>query len=66
MKIFRASVNYELSYKHLDTYQLKIGMKVENNIFIKRYNDYVIIIEEGTILTQNMLNNIRKQDAVYH
>jgi putative nucleotidyltransferase with HDIG domain len=65
MKILQAKIQYQLSYDFLDIDSLAMGFAVPFNIFIKKDNNYVIIIEAGTLLSEKMLKMLRSQENVY-
>lgn len=41
------------------------GETVPFDIHIKRYNDYVVIIEAGTILNETLIEQLMKQDQIF-
>ncbi|MDX1295148.1 MAG: HD domain-containing protein [Sulfurimonadaceae bacterium] len=44
---------------------LKIGTTIEFDCYIKRFKDYVVIIESGTQITQELYDKICKHDRIY-
>lgn len=65
MKIKQVSLNSEHSYSPVGLDSLEIGQKLGFNIFIKRDKHYVIIIEVGTVLTEELYAKLTKQDQIY-
>jgi HD-GYP domain-containing protein (c-di-GMP phosphodiesterase class II) len=65
MKIFQANIQYQISYDLLDSNSLRMGYAVPFNIFIKKNNDYVIILEAGTVLTQKLHKMLLSQENIY-
>lgn len=65
MKIIKTKLNYAKSYTLLDIDSLAIGAVTLFDIFIKKEKNYIIIIEAGTILTQNLYDKLKKQDSLY-
>lgn len=65
MKVVRAKVRYVTSYNVLNIDSLEIGLYVPFNILIKKDNDYVIIIEAGTLLSETLFEKLKKQEALY-
>jgi HD-GYP domain-containing protein (c-di-GMP phosphodiesterase class II) len=65
MKVIKSKLNYTHFYSTLDIGFLKIGDVVAFDIFIKRDKDYVIIIEAGTLLSEELYNKLKNQDSLY-
>jgi len=65
MKILQAKIQYQLSYDLLDIDSLTMDFAVPFNIFIKKENNYVIIIEAGTLLSEKILKMLKSQENVY-
>lgn len=65
MKVIKTKLNYTHFYSVLDISSLKIGDVVPFDIYIKRDKDYVIIIEAGTMLSQELYNKLQKQESLY-
>jgi len=53
------------TYNPIKPELLVSGETVPFDIHIKRYNNYVIILEAGTVLTENLMENLKKQDQLY-
>ena len=64
MKIVQTSIR-KPSHIRLNIDSLKIGDILVFDVFIKRENNYVVIIEAGTILSQNLYTKLKKQDNLY-
>lgn len=65
MKVLKAKIKYQISYNVLDPDSLKVGFGVPFNILIKKLNDYVIIIESGTEITEKLVKMLKNKDATY-
>lgn len=65
MKIIKTKLNYTAAFILLDINTLKIGETTTFDIYIKKDNDYIIIIEAGTLLSDNIYAKLKKQDKLY-
>ena len=65
MKIVQKKVSQNSTYTNLEIETLKLDERLVFNIFIKKENDYVIIIEAGTLLSQNLYQKLQKQERLY-
>ena len=65
MKIVKTKLNYQSSYILLDINTLKIGDITLYDLFIKKENNYVIIIEAGTLLSESLYDKLKKQENLY-
>lgn len=66
MKVVKVTRQFaKNSYTVFDKSSLKIGDTVFADIYIKKNSDYIIIIEEGTILTQRLYNMLQKEGTLY-
>jgi len=52
-------------YKAISPDILVVGESVPFDIHVKRFNDYVVIIQAGTVLNETLLKQLRKQDEVF-
>lgn len=64
MKIMQKNVSHP-HYAQLDTDTLTVGDFLVFDIYIKRDNNYVIILEAGTTLTEKLLKMLNTKDALY-
>ena len=64
MKIVQTTIR-KPSHTRLNIDSLKIGDILVFDVFIKRENSYVVIIEAGTILSEKLYTNLQKQDTLY-
>jgi HD-GYP domain-containing protein (c-di-GMP phosphodiesterase class II) len=62
-KIIRLTITN--AYIPISPYILVTGETVPFDIHIKRYNDYVVIIKAGTILTKILIDKLMKQDQIF-
>lgn len=53
------------SYLSLDIETLQVDTIIDFDCYIKRFNDYVIIIEKGTLITKSLLEQIRVNKKFY-
>lgn len=65
MKIVKTKLNYVNSYTLFEINTLKIDEVVPFDIFIRRDDNYIIIIEAGTLLTEILHTKLQKQDGLY-
>jgi len=64
MRIVQANIR-SVNYLQLDLSTLFIGDATAFNIYIKKNDGYVIIIEAGTILSEKMYAKLEKQEKLY-
>lgn len=65
MKIVKTKLNYVNSYTLFEINTLKIDEVIPFDIFIRRDDNYIIIIEAGTLLTEILHTKLQKQDGLY-
>ncbi|MCD4668580.1 MAG: HD domain-containing protein, partial [Sulfurimonas sp.] len=65
MKVVQTKINYVSSYDELNIESLNIGELLVFDILIRRNENYVIIIEAGTMLSKTLCNKLKKQDRLY-
>jgi HD-GYP domain-containing protein (c-di-GMP phosphodiesterase class II) len=66
MKVVRVTRQYaKNSYVVFDASSLNVGDTVFADIYIKKNNNYIIIIEEGTILTERLHKILQKEKVLY-
>lgn len=65
MKIVKTKLNYVNSYTLFEINTLKIDEIIPFDIFIRRDDNYIIIIEAGTLLTEILHTKLQKQDGLY-
>lgn len=53
------------TYKKFDLDTIKVGDIILYDIFIKRSDQFIIIIEAKTLLTDQLYKTLKKQDALY-
>lgn len=62
-KVARRNINYQ--YSSLDPKMLIEGTVIPFDAYIKRFDDYVIIIEAGTLITKELHDKINLNKAIY-
>ena len=65
MKIIQKSLNRGHLFSLFNMDSLVIGDSLVFDLFIKRENDYVIVIEAGTVLSAELSEKLQKQDKLY-
>lgn len=65
MKLIRNNLIITSNYEQFNTKDLKINTIVEIDLFIKKNEDFHIVIEAGTTLTEKLYANIMKYDKIY-
>ena len=64
MKVIKTKVNFT-TYSLVDISSIEINTVITFDIFIKREKNYIIIIEAGTLIFDNLYNKLKKQDSLY-
>jgi len=62
-RIVRRVINYK--YRDISPQSIKIGSAVPFDIFIKRYEDYVIIIDAGTHIDEELHQKLMRHEHLY-
>jgi len=62
-KVTKIIINHK--YNPINVEILIKGEMIPFNIYIKRYNDFVVIIEEGTILEEGLIEKLMKNETIY-
>lgn len=65
MKIIQANIKRTVTHSKLDLESLKVGDYLVFDVYIKRDNNYFIIIEKGYLLTEVLYEKLKKQDDLY-
>lgn len=65
MKVIKTKLNYASSYVIFDINTLLLDEVIPFNLFIKKDQDYIIIIEAGTLLSQSLYAKLQKQESIY-
>nr|WP_321268562.1 HD domain-containing phosphohydrolase [uncultured Sulfurimonas sp.] len=65
MKVIQKQIKTVDYYKFTNLESLKIGNNIAYDIFIKKDNNYIIIIEAGTFLTEQLYAKLQKQTSLY-
>ncbi|OHE15541.1 MAG: phosphohydrolase, partial [Sulfurimonas sp. RIFOXYD2_FULL_37_8] len=65
MKVIKTKLNYSNNYILLDLDKIKIGDVTAFDIFIQKDDDFVIIIEAGTLISENLYNKLKNQNSLY-
>jgi HD-GYP domain-containing protein (c-di-GMP phosphodiesterase class II) len=62
-KIVQTQIDF--NYLSIDPTMITVGTIIEFDCYIKRYRDYVIIIDKGTKITQTLYDNLSKHKNIY-
>ncbi len=62
-KIVQTKIDF--NYLSIDPSSIVIGTVIEFDCYIKRYRDYVIIIDKGTKITQSLYDHLHRQKNIY-
>ena len=65
MKIIKTKLNYSNSYIQFDINTIAIDEIVPFDIYIKKDNDYVIIIEAGTYISETLWTKLKNHETLY-
>lgn len=65
MKVIKTKLNYVSSYVLFDINTLVVDEVIPFDLFIKKDKDYIVIIEEGTLLSQSLYSKLQKQESLY-
>ena len=65
MKIIQSTLKNNLTHSALTLESLKVGEYLFFDIYIKRDNNYLIIIESGTVITQVLHDKLAKQNRLF-
>lgn len=65
MKIIKTKLDHSYLYTLFDINTIKIGEVVPYHIFIKKSEEYVIIIEAGTLISEALHAKLQKQETLY-
>ena len=65
MKVIKTKLNYSNYYILLDLDTIKIGDIISFDIFIQKDDDFVFIIEAGTLISENLYNKLKNQKSLY-
>ncbi len=65
MKVVRAKFKDTSPYSKLNLSTLSVGEVVVVDVYIKLHDGYVVIIEAGTQLSENIYAKLEKQEALY-
>lgn len=65
MKIIKTKLNYSNYYILLDLNTIKIGDVIPSDIFIQKDDDFIIIIEAGTLISEDLYSKLQNQKSLY-
>lgn len=65
MKIIKTKLQYLSNYIKFDLNTISADEIIAFDIYIKKDNDYVIIIEAGTLLTQALYNKLKNYEEIF-
>lgn len=62
-KIIRRVINHNYTFINPDT--IVVGSTINFDCYIKRFGDFVIIIERGTLITSELARKVKQNDKLY-
>lgn len=62
-KIIRRVINHNYTFINPDT--IVVGSTINFDCYIKRFGDFVIIIERGTLITSELAHRVQQNDKLY-
>ena len=65
MKIVQTKINSNHSHSILKMDSLNMGQYLVFDIYIQRSSDYIIIIEKGTLLSQELFTKLKHQEKLF-
>ena len=65
MKVTKQKINPSTSHSNFDVKCIEIGQTTPFDIFIKKSQDYVVIVEAGSIISNFLYKVLKKQDSLY-
>lgn len=65
MRVIQKKINKSDYYQLLDLDSITVGHRVVFDIFIKKDKDFIIIIDAGTVLSEQLYQKLQKQEALY-
>lgn len=65
MKIIKTKLDYSHLYALLDINTLVVGEIIPYNIYIKKNEEYIIIIEAGTLISKEFHAKLQKLESLY-
>lgn len=65
MKVIKTKLDYSHLYTYFDLNSVRIGEVIPYDIYIRKNDDFIIIIEAGTSITEILYAKLLKQEALY-
>lgn len=65
MKVIKTKLDYSHLYTYFDLNSVRIGEVIPYDIYIRKNDDFIIIIEAGTSITEMLYAKLLKQEALY-
>ena len=65
MKVIYTDIKQTQTHNEIDINSLEVGRALVFNVLIQRADNYIIIIEAGTVLTDTLYTKLQNQDKLY-
>jgi len=65
MKVIKKNIEFKETFAILDIDVIEVGSALPYNVYIKRDDNYVIIIEAGALISQRLYDKLTKQENIY-
>ncbi len=65
MRIVQQSIKESVSHVKFDLSTLMLNQKTPFNLYIKKDKNFLIVIEQGTLISQKVLSMLEKQTALF-
>ncbi|MDK9694329.1 MAG: hypothetical protein OEL19_08820 [Sulfurimonas sp.] len=65
MKVIKTKLDYSHLYVPFDVNSIQINEVIPYNICIRKSDDFIIIIEAGTSISETLYAKLLKQEALY-
>lgn len=65
MKVIKTKLDYSHLYSSLNIHTIAVDEVIAYDIYIRKNEDFVIIIEAGTLITQTLYEKLQNQETLY-